>query len=366
VVAQTQRRLASARQSGATQEQRDVLEGELSMAAHTAQHAHVLLAQLPQWQQAPAGTELSSPLPVVSDEQLGRLVETIAADTDHDSALAAVHSLKRLTADRMAATERTRVVQAGGVEVLCAMMARGDVEGGVAAARTLAQLARSKTLHGVLADAGVLPRLQSLLHYGLSVRGPTGDAAAAAAAMAMVNLCSGDRGTRRLVMLHGGMRSVVQLLALPVAPSDEALGNTLALYRSAPWQPPVFHVGLVSRTRAHPSPRLSGQPTVGALQELDIHVGAGRASHHAGAGGGHGAVAGGTGAWWHGAGESTYMHASHRGGVGAQQSGSRLPSLSGARRAVRPHPSGRACAGGGERWVLLVCAGQEGTAEAPL
>ena len=259
VSAQAQQRLTTARQSGAagaTQEQRDVLERELNMAAHTAQRAHVVLSQLPQWQEAPAGAELSSPPPpVVSDEQLGRLVEAIAADADHDSALAAVHSLKRLTADRTAATERTRVVQAGGVEVLCALMARGDVEGGVAAARTLAHLARSKTLHGALADAGVLPRLQSLLHYGLSVRGPAGDAAAAAAAMAMVNLCSGDRATRRLVMLHGGMRCVVQLLALPAPPSDEALGNTLALYRSAPCQPPISMAFWFWWTRAHPPPR---------------------------------------------------------------------------------------------------------------
>ena len=61
------------------------------------------------------------------------------------------------------------------MQALCRLMdSCGEGGGGVAAARTVAQLARSTAVHAAMAEARVLPRLLTLLHRGLAVRGAAG------------------------------------------------------------------------------------------------------------------------------------------------------------------------------------------------
>ncbi|KAK3265944.1 hypothetical protein CYMTET_25405, partial [Cymbomonas tetramitiformis] len=88
--------------------------------------------------------------------------------------------------------------------------------------------------HGRILAAGAVPLLQSLLNYGAQMRDRNGDEALDAAAMALVNLCTGEADVRQNIVQCGGMLTVSHVVQLtyPEEPSEAALTSVLALLRS--------------------------------------------------------------------------------------------------------------------------------------
>jgi len=259
-VAQVQAKLAMSKRSGASmsEEERTSLQREFDAAQASVQRAQEILDSLPSFagsasdESAPAlppsrhnslDIDLYDPDPGAQEAQnmhVNKLVVQLDSPDDYVVQYA-VEELRDVTAPKENSSVRVAVVAAGAVEKMCELMGRECAVVAAHAARVVAHLARSKGYHDQINSAGALPKLQSLLHYGLHTRNSMGDEAVASAAMALVNLCSGASETRTWVVKYGGMHSVVQLLALgyPDEPSDEALGNTLALFRSlvSTWTP---------------------------------------------------------------------------------------------------------------------------------
>eukprot|EP00854_Cymbomonas_tetramitiformis_P005888 gene5888-7089_t len=164
---------------------------------------------------------------------LSALIGDLESD-DKDEVLRAAEDLCEMTSTKEDAQIRSRVVVAGAVEPLVRLLETAGISTAAMAAKSIAHIARSKVHHGRILAAGAVPLLQSLLNYGAQMRDRNGDEALDAAAMALVNLCTGEADVRQNIVQCGGMLTVSHVVQLtyPEEPSEAALTSVLALLRS--------------------------------------------------------------------------------------------------------------------------------------
>ena len=189
----------------------------------------------------------------VSEADLGGIIQR-AAQTDDDAlAVMALEELASLTSPRDAAEMRDRVVGAGGVPPLVAALTIRRGGGGAttnraheAAATTLAHLARTKELRGVISRAGALPPLLGIALAPLATPtagadghgGEAGEVAGAAAAQeaaqtAIINLVNGSDANRSLTVGAGALERLADSLAAgEMTPERERTRNAVILLRS--------------------------------------------------------------------------------------------------------------------------------------